>query len=49
MFELSDRVLYTEEFTNRFIGLNCPGCGAPLKIKHGMSAICDRCGREVSA
>ena len=49
MFELSDRVLYTEEFTNRFIGLNCPGCGAPLKIKHGMSAICGRCGREVRA
>lgn len=47
VFELSDRVSSKEEYENRFIGKNCPNCGAPLKIRRGMSAVCDRCGQEV--
>lgn len=49
VFEMSDRVHNMEEYKNRFIGINCPNCANPLKIKHGMSVICDRCGREVKA
>ena len=49
VFELSDRVSNMEEYKNRFIGKNCPNCGSPLKIKKGMSVICDRCGQEVRA
>lgn len=49
VFELSDRVNNMEEYKNRFIGKNCPNCGAPLKIKKGFSVICDKCGKEVKA
>lgn len=49
VFELSDRVTNMEEYKTRFIGKNCPNCGAPLKIKKGLSVICDKCGREVRA
>ncbi len=47
VFELSDRVRNKEEYEKRFIGKNCPNCGAPLKIRKGMSAVCDKCGQEV--
>ena len=49
VFELSDRVNNMEDYKNRFIGKNCPNCGAPLKIKKGFSVICDKCGQEVKA
>lgn len=47
VFELSDRVQNKEDYKNRFIGKNCPNCGAPLKIRRGMTTVCDRCGQEV--
>lgn len=47
IFELSDKVSSPDEYRNRFIGRNCPNCGAPLKIKKGYSVICDKCGQEV--
>ncbi len=47
IFELSDRVRNVEEYRRRFIGRTCPNCGAPLKIKIGLSAKCDFCGMEV--
>ena len=47
IFELSDRVRNVEEYRRRFIGMNCPNCGAPLKIKKGLSAKCGFCGMEV--
>lgn len=47
MFEMSDRVNDVNDYRNRFVGKNCPNCGAPLKIKKGMSIVCDRCGQEV--
>ena len=31
------------------IGINCPGCGAPLKIREGSSLVCPTCGAEVKA
>ena len=49
IFELSDRVRDVEEYRRRFIGKNCPNCGAPLKIKMGLSAKCGFCGMEVRA
>jgi hypothetical protein len=49
VFELSDRVRNMEEYRKRFIGRSCPNCGAPLKIKKGLSAKCDFCGMEVRA
>ena len=49
VFELSDRVRNMEEYRKRFIGRNCPNCGAPLKIKKGLSAKCSFCGMEVWA
>ncbi|MBR1797063.1 MAG: hypothetical protein IJ757_03495 [Clostridiales bacterium] len=49
VFELSDRVSNTEEYSKRFVGLNCPNCGAPLKVRKGTVARCDRCGGEVRA
>ena len=49
VFEMSDRVNDMNDYNNRYIGKNCPNCGAPLKIKKGTSAICSRCGQEVEA
>lgn len=49
MFELSDRINDMNDYRNRFVGKNCPNCGAPLKIKTGVAAVCDRCGQEVEA
>lgn len=47
IFEMSDRVNDMNDYRNRFVGKNCPNCGAPLKIKKGMSIVCDRCGQKV--
>jgi hypothetical protein len=47
VFELSDRVRDMEEYRKRFIGRNCPNCGAPLKLKKGLSTKCSFCGMEV--
>ena len=47
VFELSDRVRNMEEYRKRFIGRNCPNCGAPLKLKKGLSTKCSFCGMEV--
>lgn len=49
VFELSDRVRNMEEYRKRFIGRNCPNCGAPLKLKKGLSTKCSFCGMEVRA
>ena len=49
IFEMSDRVNTMNEYNTRYIGKNCPNCGAPLKIKKGTSITCDRCGQEVEA
>ena len=49
VFELSDRVRNIEEYRKSFIGRNCPNCGAPLKIKKGLSAKCSFCGMKVMA
>ena len=32
-----------------FIGLSCPGCAAPLKIRSGTTGSCPFCGRDVTA
>lgn len=49
VFEMSDRVNTMNEYNNRYIGKNCPNCGAPLKVKVGTSVTCSNCGQEVSA
>lgn len=48
-FELSDRVTGKEDYEKRFVGINCPNCGAPLKIREGGSLVCPTCGSEVKA
>jgi len=49
IFELSDRVTDKEDYDKRFVGINCPNCGAPLKIREGGSLLCPTCGSEVKA
>ncbi len=49
VFNLSDRVRGAEDYTNRFIGKNCPNCGAPLKIRKGTAAVCEQCGSRVGS
>ena len=46
-FELTDRVTDKEDYDKRFVGINCPNCGAPLKIREGGSLVCPTCGSEV--
>ncbi|MBP5180166.1 MAG: zf-TFIIB domain-containing protein [Clostridiales bacterium] len=47
VFELSDRVRGMSDYKTRFIGKNCPNCGAPLKIRKGTVTICEQCGGKV--
>lgn len=49
VFELSDRIEEAGDYEKRFIGINCPNCGAPLKIREGSSLVCPTCGSEVKA
>lgn len=49
VFKLSDRIEDAKDYEKRFVGINCPGCGAPLKIREGSSQICPTCGAEVKA
>ena len=48
-FELSDRVTDKEDYAKRFVGINCPNCGAPLMIREGGRLVCPTCGSEVKA
>ena len=43
-FELTDKIKNVALYNRRFIGINCPGCAAPLKIRKGYVVVCDRCG-----
>ena len=49
VFELSDRIEEAGDYEKHFIGINCPNCGAPLKIREGSSLVCPTCGSEVKA
>lgn len=49
VFELSDRIEEAADYEKRFIGITCPNCGAPLKIREGSSLVCPTCGSEVKA
>ena len=49
VFKLSDRIEDAKDYEKRFIGINCPNCGAPLKIREGSSLVCPTCGSEVKA
>ena len=35
--------------TKPFVGMSCPGCAAPLKIRAGSTGTCPFCGRDVTA
>ena len=47
VFYLSDRITDQVDYEKRFVGINCPNCGAPLKIREGSSQFCSSCGSEV--
>ena len=49
VFKLSDRIEDAKDYEKRFIGINCPNCGVPLKIREGGSLVCPTCGSEVKA
>lgn len=51
-----DRLVLTDKFTpstktadRPFVGINCPGCASPLKLRAGSTGVCPICGREVTA
>ena len=46
-FELSDKIKNMADYKRRFIGINCPGCAAPLKIRKGTTITCEKCGAKV--
>lgn len=49
-FILTDRADVKAGSKDRpFIGLSCPGCAAPLKIRSGTTGSCPFCGRDVTA
>ena len=49
-FILTDRYKPRDLMKDRpFVGMNCPGCGANLKIRSGTAGICPYCDRQVNA
>lgn len=49
-FVLTDKHKPSEGIKDRpFIGMSCPGCASPLKIRAGASGHCPICGRQVTA
>ena len=46
-FELTDKIKNVALYNRRFIGINCPGCAAAIKIRKGYVVVCDRCGTKV--
>lgn len=51
-----DRLVLTDRFAPEvktadrpFVGINCPGCASPLKLRAGSTGVCPFCGRDVTA
>ena len=49
-FILTDRYIPADPIKDRpFVGMDCPGCGASLKIRAATTGICPYCDRQVTA
>ena len=49
-FILTDRYRPADPIKDRpFVGMDCPGCGASLKIRAATTGVCPYCDRQVTA